>query len=102
VTLLVVAQEVAPFGKGGVTLPAPLNVEPGQSFQMAVETQLMRPGHAGGGPLVQVDLDGVLFKDLHFYGKNRLDSKRALTAYDMEAQRDRQYYKQVLASHGAA
>src|ERR1043166_8762237 len=33
VTLLVVAQEVTPGGKGGVTLPAPLNVEPGQSFQ---------------------------------------------------------------------
>jgi hypothetical protein len=100
VTLLVVAQEVTPGGKGGVTLPAPLNVESGQAFQMAVETQLLRPGGAGGGPLVQVDLDGVLFKDLHFYGKNRLDSKRALTAYELEAQRDRQYFKQVLAAKG--
>jgi hypothetical protein len=100
VTLLVLAQEVTGGGKGQVTLPPPLNVEPGQSFQMAVETQLMRPGRPNGGPLVQVDLDGVLFKDLHFYGKNRLDSKRSLTAYEMEAQRDRQYFKQVLAARG--
>ncbi len=60
----------------------------------------MRPGRSNGGPLLQVDLDGVLFKDLHFYGKNRLDSKRALTAYELEAQRDRQYFKQVLAARG--
>jgi hypothetical protein len=100
VTLLVLAQEVTAMGKGQVTLPPPLNVEPGQSFPMAVETQLMRPGRPNGGPLVQVDLDGVLFKDLRFYGKNRLDSKRALTAFEMEAQRDRQYYKQVLAARG--
>jgi hypothetical protein len=100
VTLLVLAQDVTPGGKGSVTRPAPLNVEPGQSFTMDVQTQLLRPGRASGGTLVQVDLDGVLFKDLHFYGKNRLDSRRSLTAYEMEAQRDRQYFKQVLAQSG--
>jgi len=99
VTLLVLAQEVAPFGKASVALPF-LNVEPGQSFTMPVAMQLMRPGRATGGQLVQVDLDGVLFKNLNFYGKNRLDSRRALTAYEMEAQRDRQYFKQVLAAGG--
>jgi hypothetical protein len=62
--------------------------------------QLLRPGRVAGGPLVQVDLDGVLFKNLGFYGKNRLDSRRSLTAYEMEAQRDRQYFKQVLAAGG--
>jgi len=100
VTLLVLAQDVTPGGKGSVTRPAPLNVEPCPSFTMDVQTQLLRPGRSTGGPLVQVDLDGVLFKDLHFYGKNRLDSRRALTAYEMEAQRDRQYFKQVLARSG--
>jgi hypothetical protein len=100
VTLLVLAQDVTPGGKGEVTLPAPLNVEPGQAFTMPVETQLMRPGRASGGPLLQVDLDGVLFKDFHFYGKNRLDSKRSLTAYELEAQRDRRYFKEVLAARG--
>jgi hypothetical protein len=99
VTLLVLAQEVTPGGKASVTLPA-LNVEPGQSFTMPVAMQLLRPGRAGGGPLVEVDLDGVLFKNLNFYGKNRLDSKRSLTAYEVEAQRDRQYFKQMLAAAG--
>jgi hypothetical protein len=100
ITLLVLAQEVTPGGKASVTLPA-LNVEPGQSFTMpAVAMQLLRPGRAAGGPLVEVDLDGVLFKNLNFYGKNRLDSRRSLTAYEVEAQRDRQYFKQVLAAVG--
>jgi hypothetical protein len=100
VTLLVLAQDVTPGGKGSVTKPAPLNVEPGQLFSMDVVTQLLRPGRPSAGPLVQVDLDGVLFKDLHFYGKNRLDSKRSLTAYELEAQRDSLYFKQVLAKSG--
>jgi hypothetical protein len=99
VTLLVLAQEVTPGGKASVTLPA-LNVEPGQSFTMPVAMQLLRPGRSTGGPLVEVDLDGVLFKNLNFYGKNRLDSKRSLTAYEVEAQRDRQYFKQMLAAGG--
>src|SRR6185295_18178615 len=33
---------------------------------------------------------------------NRLDSKRALTAYQVEADRDRQYFKQILTSFGPA
>ncbi len=99
VTLLVLAQEVTPGGKGSVTLPN-LNVEPGQSFTMQAAMQLLRPGRSTGGPLVEVDLDGVLFKNLNFYGKNRLDSKRSLTAYEVEAQRDRQYFKQMLAAAG--
>ena len=53
------------------------------------------------GPLVQVTLDGVLFQDLSFYGPNRLDSQRSLTAWEMEAQRDRQHFKSVLAAQGA-
>ena len=100
VTLLVLAQEVTPGGRASQTLPA-MNVEPGQAFTMDVAMQLLRPGQSTGGPLVQVDLDGVLFKDLSFYGKNRLDSRRALTAYQVEAQRDRQYFKQILARFGA-
>ena len=99
VTLLVLAQEVTSGGRGAVTLPA-MHVEPGQVFTMDVAMQLLRPGQSTGGPLVEIDLDGVLFKNLGFYGKNRLDSKRALTAYQVEAERDRQYFKQVLARFG--
>jgi hypothetical protein len=99
VTLLVLAQEVSPGGKASVSVPS-LNVAPGQSFTMPVEVKLLRPGRGAGGPLVQVNLDGVLFQDLSFYGVNRLESRRALTAYELEAQRDRQHFKHVLATGG--
>jgi hypothetical protein len=99
VTLLVLAQEVTPGGRATVTLPA-LNVAPGQAFTMPISMRLLRPGRVSSGPLVHVQLDGVLFRNLSFYGPNRWDSRRALTAYEVEAQRDRQYFKQVLAAYG--
>jgi hypothetical protein len=99
VTLLVTAQEFAPGGKGSVATPS-LSVGPGEAFPMRVDLQLLRPAQMASGPLVRVTLDGVLFQDLSFYGPNRLDSKRSLTAWEMEAQRDRQHFKSVLAAHG--
>ncbi len=100
ITLLVTAQEVAPGGKGSVTIPS-LSVGPGEAFPVRIDLGLMRPAQlASAGPLVQVSLDGVLFHDLSFYGPNRLDSQRSLTAWEMEAQRDRQHFKQVVATFG--
>jgi len=101
ITLLVTAQEFAPGGKGSVTTPS-LNVAPGEAFPMRLDLQLLRPAQMAGGPLVQVTLDGVLFQDLSFYGPNRLDSRRSLTAWEMEAQRDRQHFKAILAAQGPA
>jgi hypothetical protein len=60
----------------------------------------MRPVQAAAGPLVRVQLDGVLFEDLSFYGPNRLNSQRAMTFWEVEAQRDRAYFKHVLESRG--
>ncbi|HUP04784.1 MAG TPA: hypothetical protein VMU19_12390 [Bryobacteraceae bacterium] len=99
VTLRVVSQEVAVGGKGSVTYPS-LHVGPGESFPVRIEMQLMRPTQAVNGPLVQVSLDGVLFGDLTFYGDNRLNSKRIMTAEELEARRDREYYKRVLQETG--
>jgi len=99
VTLRVVSQEVTLGGKGSVTYPS-LNVGPGESFPVRIDMQLMRPSQITGGPLIQVDLDGVLFQDLSFFGPDRLNSKRTLTACEMEAQRDREHFKRVLASAG--
>ena len=59
--------------------------------------QLVRPTQIAGGPLAQVDLDGVLYQDLSFYGPDRLHSRRYLTACEMEAQRDRDHFKRVFA-----
>ena len=95
VTLRVVAQEVTLGGKGSVTYPS-LNVGPGENFQVRIDMQLMRPSNVTGGPLVQVDLDGVLFQDLSFFGPDRLNSRRTMTACEMEAQRDREHFKRIL------
>ncbi len=99
VTLRVVSQEVAMGGKGSVTIPS-LNVAPGEVFPVRIDMQLVRPTQVAGGPLVQVDLDGVLFHDLSFFGPDRLNSRRYLTACELEAQRDRGYFKRILAQSG--
>jgi hypothetical protein len=99
VTLRVVSQEVALGGVGSVYQPS-LNVGPGEAFPVHIDTQLMRPAQLAGGPAVQVHLDGVLFQDLTFYGPDRLHSRRIMTAGEMEAQRDREYLKRLLAEQG--
>lgn len=99
VTLLVQAQEVTPGGKGSVAVPS-LDVRPGETFPIRVDLRLLRPLLAGGGPLAQVSLDGVLFEDLSFYGPDRLNSRRSMTAWELEARRDRRYFKSVLEARG--
>jgi hypothetical protein len=93
----VVAQEIAVGGKGSVSQTG-MNVGPGETFPVRIDTQLMKPAQAGG-PLVVVSLDGVLFDDLSFYGPD-LNAQRTLTAWEVEAQRDREYFRQVLARGG--
>ncbi len=99
VTLRVVSQEITMGGKGSVTIPS-LNVAQGEVFPVRIDMQLVRPTQVAGGPLVQVDLDGVLFQDLSFFGPDRMDSRRYMTACELEAQRDREHFKRVLAQTG--
>jgi hypothetical protein len=99
VMLRVVAQEVTLGGRGSVTYPS-LNIGPGEVFPVRIDMQLVRPTQFAGGPLVQVDLDGVLYQDLSFYGPDRLHSRRFLTARELEAQRDREHFKRVMAQGG--
>jgi hypothetical protein len=99
VTLRVISQEAFPGGKGSVTKVS-LNVGQGEVFSIPIQMQLVRPTQVASGPLVQVDLDGVLFQDLSFYGMDKLNSRRYLMACEMEAQRDREHFKQVLARTG--
>jgi hypothetical protein len=101
VTLLVTAQEVTPGGKASVAVPS-LNVAPGEAVPVRIDLRLLRPLQAGAGPLVQVSLDGVLFEGFGFYGPNRLNSRRSMMVWEMEAERDRKYFKSVLASAGPA
>jgi hypothetical protein len=99
VTLLVTAQEFAPGGKGSVARPS-IDVAPGQTFTLPVDIRLVRPVQQTPGPLVRVQLDGVLFDDLTFFGPNKLNSQRALTVWEVEAQRDRAFFKLALQAHG--
>jgi hypothetical protein len=99
VTLRVVSQELTLNGRGSVAYPS-LNIGPGEAFPVRIDMQLMRPMQAMSGPLVEVNLDGVLFQDLSFYGPDRLHSRRNLMAWELEAQRDREHLKRVLAQGG--
>lgn len=99
VVLLITAQEFAPGGKGSVARPC-IDVPPGQEFTVPIDLRLVRPVQATAGPLVRVQLDGVLFDDLSFYGPNKLSSQRAMTFWEVEAQRDRAYFKQALQAKG--
>jgi hypothetical protein len=60
----------------------------------------VRPVLQTAGPLVRVQLDGVLFDDLTFFGVNKLNSRRAMTFWEVEAQRDRAYFRQALQARG--
>ena len=99
VTLMVLAQDVTPGGKASVTAPS-LDVAPGETFPVRVDLRLLRPIQGGDSAVVAVALDGVLFDDLSFYGPNRLESRRAMTVWELEAQRDRRYFKTILEQAG--
>lgn len=99
VTLLVLAQDVTAGGKGSVAVPA-LDVAPGEDFPVRIDLRLVRPVSSGAEPLVQVLLDGVLFDDLGFFGENRLNSRRQLTVWELEARRDRKHFQQLLEAKG--
>jgi hypothetical protein len=99
VKLGVVAQEVALGGKGSQSYTG-MNVGPGETFPVRIDTQLMKPFQAAGpAPLVQVRLEGVLFDDLSFYGSDS-NARRAMTAWELEARRDREYFRRTLAQSG--
>ncbi len=100
ITLLVKAQDVTPGGKASVSVPS-LNVAPGESFPIRIDLRLLRPLQGGGGAMVKVELDGVLFEDLSFFGPNTLNSRRSMIVWELEARRDRQYFRQVLDRYGA-
>ena len=99
VVLLITAQEFAPGGKGSVARPC-IDVPPNLEFTVPVDIRLVRPVQQAGGPLVRVQLDGVIFDDLSFFGPNRLNSQRAMTFWETEAQRDRAYFKKILQARG--
>src|ERR1700761_1390544 len=97
VKLGVVAQEVALGGRASMSFSG-MNVAPGETFPVRIDTQLMKP-FLGTAPQIQVRLDGVLFDDLSFYGSDQT-AKRTMTARELEAQRDREYFRRIVAQSG--
>jgi hypothetical protein len=99
ITLAVLAQEATPGGKGSISVPS-LDVAPGETFSVRGDLHLLRPIGAGASPMVEVSLDGVLFDDLNFYGPDKLHSRRTMMVWELEARRDRQYFKALLDQSG--
>src|ERR1700676_522648 len=99
ITLLVMAQEVTPGGKGSVTVTS-LDVGPQETFPLRVDLRLLRPLQASGAAPVQIGLDGILFAGLSFFGPDKLSSRRTLIVSEFEARRDRKYFKSRLAEGG--
>ncbi len=99
ISWMVLSQEATPGGRASVT-KASLDVGPNETFPLRVDLKLLRPVQRGSGPMVEMTLDGVLFDDMTFWGPNRLDSRRVMTAFELEAQRDRRYFQQVMQSQG--
>src|ERR1700733_2549642 len=81
VTLSVVSQEVTPGGKGSVSLPS-MNIGPNETFPVNVNLHLLRP--IGVIHPIEVQLDGVLYDDLSFYGLDKLHSRRTMTVMDLQ------------------
>lgn len=99
ITLRLVSQDVTLGGQASVAMTS-LNVGPGEIVPVRIDRALIRPTQVAGGALVEISLDGVLFQDLSFYGPDKLNSRRTMTAWEMEAERDREYFKRVLAASG--
>jgi hypothetical protein len=97
-TLRVEAPDLTPSGKGSVTVPS-LMVRPGEVFPVRMDVEVTRPfGAKTEGPIIQISLDCVLYSDLTAYGPDKLNSRRALVVYELEARRDRQYLAGLVQS----
>ena len=97
IKLGVLAQEVAVGGKAA-QYSTGMNIGPGETFPVRIDTQLMKPFQSAG-PLVDVRLEGVLFDDLSFYGTD-LNAQRTMTAWELESRRDREFFRRALAQGG--
>ena len=93
------AQDPVAGGRGSISVPS-LDAGPGDTFTIRGDVHLLRPIGAGSGPMVEISLDGILFDDLTFYGPDRLHSRRSMMVWELEARRDRRYFKALLDRSG--
>jgi hypothetical protein len=100
VSLLVTAQDQTPGGRASVTVPS-LDIDASDTFPVRIDLRLMRPLQNAPGAVVDVQLDGILFEDLGFYGPNRMNARRSMLVWELEARRDRKALLAVLERGGA-
>ena len=93
------AAEGALGGKASVSVPG-LYVPPGETFPVRLGLRLLRPLPAPREGVVALEIDGVLFEGYRFNGPDKLGSRRRLTVWAMQADRDRQALRAVLAAGG--
>ena len=85
--------------KASVAVPG-LYMEPGELFPLKLALRLLRPLPAPKESIVSIEVDGLLFDNFHFQGPDRLDSRRRLMVWTMQADRDREAMRKVLAAGG--
>ncbi|MBG99478.1 MAG: hypothetical protein CMN58_03915 [Solibacterales bacterium] len=99
ISLGVWAGETTLGSKASVAVPG-LHIKPGELFPLRLALRLLRPLPAPKENIVLVEVDGLLFDSFRFQGPDRLDSKRRLTVWTMQADRDRGAMREVLATGG--
>ena len=95
----VVTQPLSPGGKASVGLPS-LNVPPDENLSAHVDLRLIRPFPLQADHAVSVEVDGILLADLTFHGPDRFNSRRQLMVWELEAERDRRFFKAALEGGG--
>ena len=86
-------------GKASVAVPG-LYVSYGETFPVKLALRLLRPLPAPAEGIVAVEVDGLLLENFRFHGPDKLDSRRRLTVWAMQADRDRAAMRAALASGG--
>ena len=86
-------------GKASVAVPG-LYIQPGEIFPLRLVLRLLRPLPVLSENVVSVEVDGLLFDDFRFQGPDKLGSRRRLTVWAMQANRDREVMRAVLAAGG--
>lgn len=98
-TLAVDAHDRMLGGRASVSIPS-LHAATGDAIEVYVSLRMLRPLPGPPGPAVRIAPDAVLYDSLAAAGPNRLGSVRAMIARELEARRDRAYFRAQLEAGG--
>ena len=79
-------------GRAAVARPS-LNARNGDEFDIRINLRLVRPLPVSGGPAVRIATDAVLFDTLAAAGPNRLNAIDKMKTRELEARRDREFFR---------